>query len=52
MARMAAMGVDLVLELGAGKVLSGLAKRGVPGARVLAVGEPAELDSALQVLAD
>ncbi|MCS6780519.1 MAG: ACP S-malonyltransferase [Geminicoccaceae bacterium] len=51
MATMAAMGVDLVLELGAGKVLSGLAKRGVPGARVLSLGEPAELDAAAAALA-
>lgn len=50
MATMARMGVDLVLELGAGKVLSGLAKRGVPGARVLAVGEPSDLDAAAAAL--
>lgn len=51
MATMAAMGVDLVLELGAGKVLSGLAKRGVPGARILSLGEPGELDAAAAALA-
>jgi hypothetical protein len=32
-------------------VLSGLAKRGVPGARVRAVGEPADLDAAAAALA-
>jgi [acyl-carrier-protein] S-malonyltransferase len=51
MATMARLGVDLVLELGAGRVLSGLAKRGVPGAQVLALGEPAELDAAAAALA-
>lgn len=51
MATMARRGVGLVLELGAGRVLSGLAKRGVPGAQVLAVGEPADLDAAAAALA-
>lgn len=34
MAALAAMGVDAVIEAGSGKVLAGLAKRGVPGAAV------------------
>jgi [acyl-carrier-protein] S-malonyltransferase len=35
MAALAAAGVDRVVEAGAGKVLAGLAKRGVPGATVM-----------------
>ncbi|MCS6879203.1 MAG: ACP S-malonyltransferase [Geminicoccaceae bacterium] len=50
MATMVRMGVDLVLELGPGKVLSGLAKRAMPGVRVLALGEAAELDAAAAAL--
>lgn len=44
MAAMAGQGVTTVLELGAGKVLTGLAKRGVPGATLLNLAEPADLD--------
>lgn len=51
MATMARLGVELVLELGAGKVLAGLARRGVPGAQVATLGEPAELDAAAAALA-
>ena len=38
-------GVDLFVEIGAGKVLSGLVKRTAEGARSLNVGVPAEVDS-------
>jgi len=38
-------GVDLFVEIGAGKVLSGLVKRTAEGARSLNVGIPTEVDS-------
>ncbi|WP_027134752.1 ACP S-malonyltransferase [Geminicoccus roseus] len=50
MATMAREGATTVLELGAGKVLTGLAKRGVPGATLLNVAEPADLDAAAAAL--
>lgn len=50
MATMAREGVTKVLELGAGKVLTGLAKRGVPGAALLNLAEPADLDAAAAAL--
>jgi [acyl-carrier-protein] S-malonyltransferase len=46
-----AAGVDLFVEIGAGKVLSGLARRIIEGAETLAVGTPADLDAALARLA-
>lgn len=51
MATMARLGVDAVIELGAGKVLTGLAKRGVPGARLWNVSEPAEVEALAAALA-
>jgi [acyl-carrier-protein] S-malonyltransferase len=45
MAAMARLGVDEVVELGAGKVLTGLAKRGVPGARLVNVQEPDDVEA-------
>ncbi len=51
MATMAQLGVDRVLELGAGKVLSGLAKRGVPGAVLFNVQEPADVEAVAAKLA-
>jgi [acyl-carrier-protein] S-malonyltransferase len=45
MAAMAGLGVGTVVELGAGKVLTGLAKRGVPGAALFNVAEPADLEA-------
>jgi [acyl-carrier-protein] S-malonyltransferase len=52
MAAMARLGVDEVLELGAGKVLTGLAKRGVPGARLVNVQEPGDVEAFAARLAE
>jgi [acyl-carrier-protein] S-malonyltransferase len=41
----AAMGVDRFVELGAGRVLSGLVKRIAPDAQTLSAGTPAEIDA-------
>jgi [acyl-carrier-protein] S-malonyltransferase len=49
-AAMAAAGVTDIVELGAGKVLAGLAKRIVPTLNAISVGTPAEIDAALAVL--
>jgi [acyl-carrier-protein] S-malonyltransferase len=46
-----ANGVDVFVEVGAGKVLSGLAKRIVDGAETLAVGTPADIEAAIAKLA-
>ena len=43
-------GVGLFVEVGAGKVLSGLARRIVDGAEVLAVGAPADINAAVAKL--
>jgi [acyl-carrier-protein] S-malonyltransferase len=51
MATMARLGVGELLELGAGKVLTGLAKRGVPDARLINVAEPADVEAAAAWLA-
>ena len=47
---MAELGVDSFVELGAAKVLSGLAKRIVPDARTMAAGTPAEIEAVLKAL--
>jgi [acyl-carrier-protein] S-malonyltransferase len=47
MARMAELGVDHVVEVGAGKVLTGLARRGVPGATVSNVQSPEDVAALL-----
>jgi [acyl-carrier-protein] S-malonyltransferase len=41
---MVALGVDSFVELGAGKVLSGLARRIAPDAKALSAGTPAEIE--------
>jgi len=43
MAYMAGQGVKVFCEAGAGKVLSGLAKRTAPEAQALAMGAPADI---------
>ena len=45
-------GVDTFIELGPGKVLSGLIKRVQRGVRVLSVSDPASLDAAAAALAE
>jgi [acyl-carrier-protein] S-malonyltransferase len=47
---MAAMGIDSYLELGAGKVLTGIAKRLAPDAAAAAAGTPAEVEAVLKTL--
>ena len=48
---MAGLGVDAVVELGAGRVLSGLSKRTLPGVASHALGAPAEIDAFIVELA-
>ena len=50
--RMAADGVDLALELGAGSALIGMVRRIAPGIRASAVADVAGLDEAIRVLRD
>jgi [acyl-carrier-protein] S-malonyltransferase len=47
---MTALGVDSFIELGAGKVLTGLVKRIAPEAQALNAGSPADIEALLKVL--
>jgi [acyl-carrier-protein] S-malonyltransferase len=47
---MAELGVEAIIELGAGRVLSGLAKRTVPGVATVALGTPDEIDAFVATL--
>jgi [acyl-carrier-protein] S-malonyltransferase len=49
-AAMAAAGVTDIVEVGAGKVLAGLAKRIAPSLNAISVGTPQEIDAALALL--
>jgi [acyl-carrier-protein] S-malonyltransferase len=49
-ATMVAAGVTTFCELGAGKVLTGLARRNAPQAKAIAMGSPDEIEAALSVL--
>jgi [acyl-carrier-protein] S-malonyltransferase len=49
-AAMAADGVTHLYEIGAGKVLTGLAKRIVPTLTAVSIGTPADIDAALAAL--
>ena len=49
-AAMAAAGVTSIYEIGAGKVLAGLAKRIVPTLNAASIGTPADIDAALPAL--
>lgn len=50
-ARLVAEGCDTFVELGPGAVLAGLVKRLAPGARILSIGQPRDLDVARLALA-
>jgi [acyl-carrier-protein] S-malonyltransferase len=47
---MASLGVDGTVELGAGRVLTGLSKRVLEGASAIALGTPEEIDAYIATL--
>jgi [acyl-carrier-protein] S-malonyltransferase len=47
---MAELGIGTMVELGAGRVLSGLTKRTLPGVAAVALGTPAEIDAFVATL--
>jgi [acyl-carrier-protein] S-malonyltransferase len=49
-AAMASAGVNIFCEVGAGKVLSGLARRNAPQAKALALGTPKEIEQGISLL--
>lgn len=52
MENMAAAGIDTFIELGAGKTLSGLIRKTIPGARVMNVEKPGDISKLTEALAN
>jgi [acyl-carrier-protein] S-malonyltransferase len=49
---LAGLGIDTVVELGAGRVLAGLTKRTLPAVATVALGAPEEIDAFVATLSD